>query len=155
MNKCKKDSSCLIKILENGFYRWGIIVASNPWCVILVSVLFSFICSLGLINFTSETDPNKLWIPKGSSYLDNKEWLSRNFPQDKRVQTLIFQAEHDDNILSPKALKEMMILHKKISSLRPENDASFNDICERCVLIVINSYIQLLMEYRYYHLLII
>ena len=139
MNKCKKDSSCLIKILENGFYKWGIIVASNPWCVILVSVLFSFICSLGLINFTSETDPNKLWIPKGSSYLDNKEWLSHNFPQDKRVQTLIFQAEHNGNILSPKALKQMMILHNKISSLHPENNASFNDICERYELIAISN----------------
>ena len=127
---CRKGPSCLVKLLEDSFYRWGVIVASHPWMVIVISVLITFICSLGLINFSKETDPNKLWIPKGSSYLENKEWLSEHFPQDKRVQTLIFQSEPNGNILSPQSLKEMLVLHKQIASLSPQN-IHFDDICAR------------------------
>ena len=127
---CRKGPSWLIHILESGFYKWGITVATHPWIVIAVSVALTFVCSLGLVNFAKETDPNKLWIPKGSSYLSNKEWLSTNFPQDKRVQTLIFQSTPNGNILSPESLKEMMAVHKKISNLNPQN-ISFADICER------------------------
>ena len=127
---CRKGPSWLIHILESGFYKWGVTVATHPWTVIAISVVLTFVCSLGLVNFDKETDPNKLWIPKGSSYLSNKEWLSRNFPQDKRVQTLIFQSTTNGNILSPESLKEMMAVHKKISTLNPQN-ISFTDICER------------------------
>ena len=127
---CRKGPSWLIHILENGFYKWGVTVATHPWMIIAISVLLTFICSLGLIRFDKETDPNKLWIPKNSSYLSNKEWLSNNFPQDKRVQTLIFQSSENGNILSPESLKKMMVVHKKISALNPQN-ISFNDICER------------------------
>ena len=130
MPTCRKGSSWVVKILEDGFYQWGIIVANRPWLVIALSILLTCLCSIGLINFTSETDPNKLWIPNGSSYLKNKQWLSENFPQDKRVQTIIFQSQSYENILSPQSLKEMMALHKKISMLRP-NNVSFEDICQR------------------------
>lgn len=133
---CKRGPSWLIQILESGFYRWGVTVASHPWMIIAISVLVTFICSLGLINFDKETDPNKLWIPKNSSYLSNKEWLSNNFPQDKRVQTLIFQSSPNGNILSPESLKQMMAVHKKISALNPQN-ISFNDICERLVTLIL------------------
>ena len=129
---CKKGSTWLVRILEDGFDKWGVIVASHPWLVIAVSVLLTFICSLGLINFSSETDPNKLWIPKGSSYLANKEWLVDHFPQDKRLQTLIFQSRLNENILSPRSLRQMMFLRKKIEILNPQL-TSFKDICERYV----------------------
>ena len=130
MPACKTGSTWLVKILEDGFYKWGVTVATRPWIVIGVSILVTCISSIGLMNFTSETDPNILWIPKGSSYLANKEWLSDHFPQDKRVQTIIFQSEPNGNILSPESLKAMMTLHKKISKLRPHN-VSFEDICAR------------------------
>ena len=81
------------------------------------------------LNFVS--DPNKIWIPKGSEYLENKEWLSETFPQDKRVQTLIFKTtEPNGNILSPQSLKLMFKLHQIISDLTAKG-TSFEDICQR------------------------
>ena len=83
------------------------------------------------MKFTFESDPNKLWIPKGSKYLANKEWLSENFPQDKRIQTLIFKAHGPNgNILSPESLKLMLKIHKLVSVLSFDN-TSFEDICQR------------------------
>ena len=56
---CRKGPSWLIHILESGFYKWGVTVATHPWTVIAISVLLTFVCSLGLVNFDKETDPNK------------------------------------------------------------------------------------------------
>ena len=81
------------------------------------------------LNFVS--DPNKIWIPKGSEYLKNKEWLSENFPQDKRVQTLIFKSKDPNgNILSPESAKLMYKVHQLISKISQGN-TSFKDICQR------------------------
>ena len=130
MSLCEKGSSWIVKLLENRFYDWGCFVARRPWAVIVISLIVTSICSIGFYKFTSETDPNKLWIPRGSAYLANKQWLSENFPQNKRVQTIIFKSENG-NILSPESLKQMLKLHKTISKLKPSVNNSFDDICER------------------------
>lgn len=128
---CERNSSEVVRVLEKLFYSWGCFVARRPWTVIITSLILTSLCSIGFLSFTFESDPNKLWIPKGSSYLANKQWLSVNFPQNKRVQTLIFRAQGPNgNILSPESLKAMFKIHKMISKLRPKN-TSFEDICQR------------------------
>ena len=133
MSFCEKGTSQLVNFLEDRFYDWGCFVARHPWKVLLMSIIITSICSVGFINFTKVADPNKIWIPKGSEYLANKQWLSENFPQNKRVQTLIFKSiAPDENILTPASLKEMFKLHKMIANLRP-NNISFEEICERYI----------------------
>ena len=127
---CEKNSSKLVRLLEKGFYYWGCFVARRPWLVISASLVLTSLFALGFLNLRFESDFNKLWIPKESSYLSNNKWLSDNFPQNKRIQSLIFQAEPNGNVLSPESLKFMMRLHQKISDLRPQN-ISFQDICHR------------------------
>ena len=141
-----KNSSVVVRYLEKGFYKWGRFVSRRPWLVIIASLLLTVVSSLSFINFDYPfrsdpdmklltlnfvSDPNKIWIPKGSEYLENKEWLSENFPQDKRVQTLIFKTTNlNGNILSPESLKLMFKVHKLISDLTAK-DTSFKDICQR------------------------
>ena len=125
--------NCTLKLhvgLDGGFYNWGRFVARRPWIVIVTSILVTCICSIGLINLKFETDANKMWIHNDSKYKINTKWISENFPQDKRVQTIMFRSESSANILSPESLKFMMKMHKKISELRPQN-VSFPDICHR------------------------
>ena len=141
-----KNSSVVVRYLEKGFYKWGRFVSRRPWLVITASLLLTVVSSLSFINFDYPfrsdpdmklltlnfvSDPNKIWIPKGSEYLENKQWLSENFPQDKRVQTLIFKTTNlNGNILSPESLKLMFKVHKLISDLTAK-DTSFKDICQR------------------------
>ena len=143
---CGQQSSVVVEWLEKGFYHWGRFVARRPWIVIIASLILTILSSLSFINFDYPfrtdpdmklitlnfiSDPNKIWIPKGSEYLKNKKWLSENFPQNKRLQTLIFRAEDENgNILSPDSLRTMLKVHQLISTFRGKN-TSFNDICER------------------------
>ena len=130
MNFCEKGSSQFVKLLEKGFYHWGRFVARRPWLVIVTSLFVTSICSIGLINVRFLSDYNELWMSKESPYLANNKWLLDNFPQDQRIQSFIFQAEPDGNILSPESLKFMLALHKEITAIRHQN-ISFQDICLR------------------------
>ena len=128
---CSKDKFTIVGHLENGFYHFGYFVARRPWVVIFTSLLITSICSLGFINLKFETDANKIWGPDTSVYITNNKWLSDNFPQNKRIQTIIFQSDEEDgNILSPKSLKRMMNLHKLIAEVGPQN-FTFESICHR------------------------
>jgi predicted RND superfamily exporter protein len=131
MASCSKGQFNIVGHLEKGFYHFGYLVARRPWTVIFISLLITSICSLGFLNLKFETDANKIWGPDTSAYTTNNKWLSENFPQNKRVQTIIFQSDEEDrNILSPKSLKRMINLHKQIADLAPQN-STFESICHR------------------------
>ena len=66
------------------YVSWGIVVAKNPWTFIIASIVFTLTMSIGLLNFTAENRPTKLWMyvlfdhcilatkVKVNWYLDNK-----------------------------------------------------------------------------------
>ena len=120
----------LVKILEKIFYNFGYFVAQKPITVILISLLTTLLCSIGFLNLSFETDANKIWGPDTSVYISNNKWLNDNFPQDKRLQTLIFQSSDGENVLSPKSLQLMLKLHKKIANVNV-NNTTFETICHR------------------------
>ena len=125
---CLKYS--LVKILEKIFYRFGYFVAQRPITVILVSLLITLLSSVGFLNLSFETDANKIWGPDTSVYIANNKRLNDNFPQDKRLQTLILQSSDGENILSPKSLQSMFKLHKTIAKVNAKN-TTFETICHR------------------------
>ena len=120
----------IVKILEKTFYKFGFFVAKRPWTVIFASLFITSLCSIGFLRLSFETDANKIWGPDTSVYIANNKWLKENFPQNKRVQTLIFQAENGGNILSPESLRVMMKAHTKISEVNAQN-TTFQSICHR------------------------
>lgn len=83
------------------FYRWGVIVAKNPWAFIFMGIVISATCSIGLLNFTAENRPTKLWIPQDSGFVENSEWLQDNFPHDLRLQSFVLV---DEDVLRPEIL---------------------------------------------------
>ena len=125
---CLKSS--IVKHLETTFYHFGYLVAHRPWTVIFTSLFITSLCSIGFLNLSFETDANKIWGPDTSIYISNNKWLNENFPQNKRVQTLIFQSDKGENVLSPKSLQSMWKLHKKISDVKVQN-TTFQTICHR------------------------
>ena len=56
------------RLYERFFYWWGCTVASNPYKVILATLLLTGLCSLGLLKFRSEADGWKIWLPEGSRH---------------------------------------------------------------------------------------
>merc|ERR1712029_883047 len=94
--------------LSRYFYWHGRICATHPFKVIVTSLVLVAICSLGLLNFRTEANAIKLWIPRGSDFAKNYEFLWNKYPIDIRFHSIVFLApEHDPNILQPKYFQHM------------------------------------------------
>lgn len=81
-------------------------MATYPYHFIIGCLLCTMLCGLGLVNFTLENRPDKLWIPRESSFALNTEWLRDNFPSPVRQSHVIITA---DNVLDPEVMKLVSI----------------------------------------------
>ena len=70
---------------------------------------------IGMINYRTENNAFKLWIPDNSDFVENFAWLEKNSPPDTRFNSLILASE--ENILSPEVLLHMFRLHEKVAHL--------------------------------------
>ena len=70
-HSCKQNGKSIISwiesLLRSFFYNYGRSVATHPIKVILLCLVFTLVCSLGLLNFRKETNGIQLWIPESSN----------------------------------------------------------------------------------------
>ena len=66
------------------FFRHGKTIAQKPWLFATICVLVCGFFSAGLIQYTPETNPYKLWIPSNSDFVRNTDWLWTKYPPDTR-----------------------------------------------------------------------
>ena len=124
----RRVSRIAIQIFENFFYWWGRTVASNPYAVILPCLLLTGLCSLGLLNFSSEADGWKLFLPEGSRHLTVQSWREEHFVEDTRGSIALFN--HEENVLTSEALLLLLDLHERVRAVRFEGK-NFTDVCMR------------------------
>ena len=110
--------------------RWGLLVVSHPWLVILFSLLFCGALSGGLLFWDQETDQELLWTPYGSpvridlfvcaspkrispQFIDQKEWIAKTFPRDRRFENLIAVGE---NVLTADTIRYVSASISSINS---------------------------------------
>ena len=103
------------RLYERFFYWWGCAVASNPYKVILATLLLTGLCSLGLLNFTSEADGWKIWLPEGSRHSEVLKWKEAHFVEDTRGTITLFS--HEDNVLTVEALLLLLDLHQRVQAV--------------------------------------
>ena len=60
------------------------IVCRYPGRVVVLSVLVTLLSSIGLLTFREEAEMTALWVPEGSKFRDDFEWVSENFPKQLR-----------------------------------------------------------------------
>ena len=127
----------VIKVLENVFEGIGRFIARWPYVVIIGCLLCTALCSIGFLNLTFDADIYRLWDTNplkkadGSKTVANKDWVSNNIVDNKRLHTLIFTTtEPDGNILTPTALKNILNIRDLIISNTFQN-VSFHEICYR------------------------
>ena len=106
------------RFLERAFYSWGCIVASNPWKVIAATLLVTCLGSLGLLNFSAETNAWKMLLPEGSRYWKNQQWKKNHFVEDTRATLTILT--HEENVLTREALLLLLDLHEKVHAAKFE-----------------------------------
>ena len=127
------------QFLERIFYSWGCIVASNPWKVIAATLFVTGLGSLGLFNFSAETNAWKMLLPEGSRYWKNQEWKNSHFVEDTRATITILT--HEENVLTPEAMLLLLDLHDKVMEATFEG----GDYTRACMKIPITN---ILLERR-------
>ncbi|XP_028413011.1 patched domain-containing protein 3-like [Dendronephthya gigantea] len=100
--------------LERTFYRLGKSVGSKPWITIIVSLILSAVCLLGLLNFQKEGRIEKMWVPEKSQALKDKVWVEERFPEKFHSSVLILKRP---NVLTVKTLNKMMEIHSRIINI--------------------------------------
>ncbi|XP_063844985.1 patched domain-containing protein 3-like [Scylla paramamosain] len=122
-------SGCLTLGLEDFFERHGRRVASSPRLVVVSCLVLTALCSAGLLTFTKENRPYRLWLPQESEFIKVMDWQVHNFPTDYRRHLAVWEA---DNVLKADVVKEMWRLHSRVSSLAVgPNRTSWSDLCAR------------------------
>ena len=70
-HSCKQNGKSIISwiesLLSSFFYNYGRSVSTHPIKVIVSCLVFTLLCSLGLLNFRKETNGIQLWIPESSN----------------------------------------------------------------------------------------
>ena len=131
--------------------RWGLLVVSHPWLVILFSLLLCGALSGGLLFWDQETDQELLWTPYGSpvgfifakktvlfgfldirslfpQFIEQKEWIAKTFPRDRRFENLIAVGE---NVLTADTIRYVSGFMSQInSSLQFFVELSLKVFCE-------------------------
>merc|ERR1719206_1312489 len=72
-----------------------------------------------------EHHANLLWIPADSEYNINEDWLEKFFKKNERDQIVLFKS---NNVLTPKALHEMLNIHKHVQNITVDGK-TFDNIC--------------------------
>ncbi|XP_069941812.1 NPC intracellular cholesterol transporter 1-like [Cherax quadricarinatus] len=125
-------SHAVVETLERSFYRYGESVASHPCLYIAGCLLFTCVACMGFFNFHQEHRPERLWIPQNSDYIRTLDWQAENFPQDQRMEFIMYQA---DNVLTADYVREMYRIHQLVSSLvvtdAHGNNYTQKDLCFR------------------------
>jgi len=114
--------------LEGIFYRWGLLVVRHPWLVILFSLLLCGALSGGLLFWHQETDQELLWTPYGSPFIDQKEWIAKTFPRDRRFENLIAVGE---NVLTADTIRYLMKVDEVVRGYKSPSNKTFDDLCLR------------------------
>jgi Niemann-Pick C1 protein len=139
----QRDTFKLLTKLNAFFRLHGQFVAHHPFLIIILSVLFTVMCSLFITRLTINTQPEKLWVPPNSITATNKAYFDQMFGPFYRVEQLIITSTLQNNnnnnstILTKSNLVAVLNLQDKISNLTVEyNNRTYqlSDLCYRPVL---------------------
>jgi Niemann-Pick C1 protein len=133
--------------LQNWFYYQGLFCARHPYLVILASLGFVSLCSLGWSRFVVERDPVHLWVSPSSTALQQKKHFDENFSPFYRTTQLFFVSEAEDEpFASTERMESLFALESEIKTLKSDyyND-TLEDICfhptgEACIIQSVTGY---------------
>ncbi|XP_046745326.1 NPC intracellular cholesterol transporter 1-like [Diprion similis] len=113
---------------EHIFYELGLRIAQRPGRWLAGSTIVVLFCLAGLLCFRQEKNPLKLWVPPDSDFVRDTEWITENFGQGMRVQTLIMTGK---NVLEPRALMKLNEVTSRIlkSHATTGGNTSWTDVC--------------------------
>lgn len=116
------------------FFKLGYFVSGYPWTVIIISLLLACLLSIGSIQFETQKQPERLWVPQDTTALEHKEWLDSNFPSYIRPERVIFthKSVQDGDIATKEGLLQMIQVLKVSEDTRIGN-LTFDSVCDKAI----------------------
>jgi Niemann-Pick C1 protein len=134
--------------LQNWFYYQGLFCARYPWLVILTSLVFVAVCSLGWSWFSLERNPVNLWVAPSSTALAQKTHFDENFTPFYRTTQLFFVSETDQPVASADRLESLFKLEDEIRAMESNvyhdtlQDVCFHPNGDACIVQSVTGYWQ-------------
>lgn len=85
-------------------FRIGLNIATRPLVWLIISLCLNLICGLGLLLWKEEIDEVELYMPIGSVFRKDAEWVKEYFRDDLRHESVIVTAP---NVLDPEVLRSV------------------------------------------------
>ena len=124
----RRCSGWLVRRLEDLFAWYGEFVAVRALIMMASCVVVTGLVLIGMIDYTTENNAFKLWIPDNSDFVKNFQWLEENSPPDIRFNSLILSSE--ESILTREVLLHMLNIHQKVTNLvTAESQLSWDKVC--------------------------
>ena len=125
----------VVQSLQRFFQWWGNKVALNPIKVILATLLITGLSVLGMLNFSSEADGWKVYLPEGSRHSKVQKWKDEHFVENVRGTITLFT--HEENVLSAEAIRLLLDLHQRVRAVQFEGK-NYTDACLKVPITNIN-----------------
>ncbi|KAL8174111.1 UNVERIFIED_CONTAM: hypothetical protein K2H54_038487 [Gekko kuhli] len=149
LTSSEKLSQAIQNSLTRAFSSWGMLVASYPITVIVISTGVVIALSSGIVFIQLTTDPVELWSSPDSQARQEKDFYDQNFGPFFRTNQIILTAKGHPNytydslilgkknfngILSMDVLKQLLILQSKLQNIevwseKHGRNISLQDVC--------------------------
>jgi len=120
------------RCLENFFEKVGRVVGTHPIKTLVGSIIFTVLCSGGFAFLTTESRPEKQWVPAGSLALDHNDYVSATWPGNSRFNffsaTCADVSEGECNIMDPKYIKRFHEINEKVKAIVVDGDKLVADL---------------------------
>ncbi|KAL1827885.1 hypothetical protein ACET3Z_006297 [Daucus carota] len=125
--------------LSSFFRKYGVWVARNPAIVLCSSLAVVLVLCFGLLRFEVETQPEKLWVGRGSRAAEEKKYFDNHLAPFYRIEQLILATIPDSRHgkKSPRILTEnnfqlLFDIQEKVDEVLANysgNSVAYKDIC--------------------------
>ena len=119
--------------LKAGFQRLGGLTFRRPlWVCAAVVLLTGLLVGVGLPMLKTETDGNKLWVPRNSAVLQDSHTVEAIWGDPPGAESLLITAKDDGgSVLTSAALLEVLDLHEAINSTVSSGGQTLENNCYR------------------------
>ncbi|OMJ75522.1 hypothetical protein SteCoe_25300 [Stentor coeruleus] len=106
-------------ILAELFYRLGKLDSRHPFIIILIALLFTAFCAIGLAWLDVQTNPQKLWVDPASRSYHEQKYFNDHFGKFYRVNQAVFTSRKNrdsTDVFQKEYLEELWYVQAQMES---------------------------------------
>ena len=105
-------------------------MANNPWKVIIVALVLSAACMIGILELQTENRGEKNWVSQTSDPIKHKEWIDDVFPIPSRTSKILLERKDGADLLTREGLLKLYDVDQQVKAmLNGKKESQWTDIC--------------------------